>query len=460
MPKRDMAPNSDRTFFSSLAVRVTALLTAAVILFGAAGPAHAVGLIRDAETEQLLRTYSNPIFETAGLNPSSVRIHIVNDSSLNAFVAGGQRMFIHTGLIQKAERPNMLIGVIAHETGHMAGGHLSRMHQALERASAPMIISAILGIGAIVAGAGDAGMAIIAGGQSIGQRNFLEYSRVQESSADQAAFTYLESLGWSAMGMVDTFYIFRSQLVRREQDVDQYLVSHPLPTQRLGALESRAQNSPFAEVEDPPEWVRAHKMVQAKLHGFLDDPAQTFRRFPPSDTSLPAHYGRAVAYHQQGLTQQALAELEPIKAAMPNNPFVWELAGQISFESGNVADAIEFNQKAVDLAPTLPLLRVGLAQSQIASNDPALTEVALEHLKYANSVDRDNSMGFHQASIAYGRLGDYGNAELATAERYYVLGQLPQAKAHARRAQSELPSGSPGWLRAQDIIQEPMPERS
>ena len=300
-------------------------------------PAQAAGLIRDAETEYLMRAFADPIFRAAGLDPKAVKIHLINDSSLNAFVAGGQRMFLHTGLIQQSDRPNMLIGVIAHETGHMAGGHLSRTQQALKSASVPIIVSTLLGIGAIVAGAGDAGFALIAGGQTLAQRDMLSYSRIQEASTDQAAVTYLDQVGWSGRGMMDTFYLFRDQEVLSERQQDPYLRSHPLSSQRLSALEERVLNSPFVDVPDPPEWVAAFDMIKAKLHGFIDRPAITFRRFPTSDTSVPARYARAVAYHKMGDITRAMGEIEPLLAAMPNNPFIWELKGQVLFESERIS---------------------------------------------------------------------------------------------------------------------------
>lgn len=449
--RRRLFPATTQSFALAMAVifPVMVCLTA---------QAQAAGLIRDAETEYMLREFGEPIFRAAGLDPKAVKLHIVNANSLNAFVAGGQRMFIHTGLMLKSDRPNMLIGVMAHETGHMAGGHLSRTQDALKGATAPIILSTLLGIGAIVAGAGDVGMALITGGQTLAQRNFLQYSRIQEASADQAAVTYLDRVGWSGKGMMDTFYLFRGQEVLSERQQDPYLRSHPLSTQRLSALEDRVTSSPYFDVVDPPAWSSQFEMVKAKLWGFLDNPALTFRRFPSTDQSLPAHYARAVAFHRRGDAARALVELEPILVAMPNNPFAWELKGQILFESGKVEESIPPQRRAVELAPNSPLLRVGLAQSLISTETAENTIEGLEHLQFAERFDNENSRAFHQASIAYARLGEYGNAELATAERFYVLGQLQRAKQHAKRAQNELPSGSPGWLRAEDILQEQVRE--
>jgi len=436
-----------RTLPSALAVMMA-------VLIALPAPVQAAGLIRDAETEYLMREFSNPIFRAAGLDPSVVRIHLVNDSSLNAFVAGGQRMFIHTGLIQQSDRPNMLIGVIAHETGHMAGGHLSRTQQALKSAAVPIIVSTLLGIGAIVAGSGDAGMAIITGGQTLAQRDYLQYSRIQEASADQAAVTYLDQVGWSGRGMMDTFYLFRGQEVLSDRQQDPYLRSHPLSTQRLSALEDRVLKSPFVDAQDSPAWIAAFDLIKAKLHGFIDRPALTFRRFPLTDTSIPARYARAVAFHKQGDLARALTEIEPLLEAMPNNPFIWELKGQVLFENGKIEDSIAPYRRSVELAPDSPLLRVGLAQSLIGLEREKETIEGLEHLEIARRSDAENSRAYHQAAIAYARLGDYGNAELSTAERFYVLGQLPRAQQHAKRAQNEMNSGSPGWLRAEDILQE------
>ncbi|MEQ9520249.1 MAG: M48 family metalloprotease [Parvibaculum sp.] len=436
--------------------RIGVVLVAALVAFSA--PAHALGLVRDAETEYLLREFSTPIFKAAGLQADAVNIHLVNANTLNAFVAGGQRMFIHTGLILEADRPNMLIGVIAHETGHMAGGHLSRTQEALAGASTSTIISAILGIGAIAAGAGDVGMALITGGQTLAQRQFLQYSRMQESSADQAAVTYLDRVGWSGKGMMDTFYLFRGQEVLSDRQQDPYLRSHPLSGDRLSALEDRVLTSPYADVKDSEEWMFAFNMVKAKLYGFLDRPDLTFRRFPATDNSIPAHYARAVAHHKRGDLARATAELAPIIAALPDNPWVAELHGQILFESGKVAESIAPYRRAVELAPNSPLLRVGLAQSLIATEDLALTNEAIEQLEIARQSDGENATAYHQASIAYARVGDFGNAELSTAERFYAIGDLSRSQQHARRAQSELPAGSPGWLRAEDILSE-IPQR-
>jgi len=427
-----------------------AAFLAAVLCFAA--PAQAISLIRDAEIEHTIRMYSEPIFRAAGLNPEAIQLHLVNDNSMNAFVAGGQRMFINTGMIRRTETPNMLIGVIAHETGHIAGGHLVTRRAAMEGNSAAAVLSFLLGIGAVAAGAGDVGTAIMAGGSSIAQRNLLQYTRAQEASADQAAMTYLNQVGWSGEGLVETFSMFRGYEVMSDRQQDPYLRSHPLNTDRMNALEERVEKSPYKDKKDPPEWQFEHDMIRAKLAGFLDRPAVTMRRYPESDTSAPARYARAVAYHKSSRLDNAMEELEPLIAEYPDNPFLWELKGQILFESGKAAEAIAPYEKSVDLLSDSPLLQVGLAQAMLATERPELTQPAVDHLEKSLRYDRENSFAFHQLAIGYSRLGDRGMAELSTAERYYIAGNLPQAKQHAYRAQEYLSSGSPNWLRAQDIM--------
>lgn len=416
--------------------------------------AMALSLIRDAETEYVLHQYSDPIFEAAGLDPKAVRIHVLNDDNINAFVAGGQRMFIHTGLILKTETPSQVIGVIAHETGHMAGGHLSRTQDALKSAQVPIIISTLLGIGAIVAGAGDVGAALIAGGATVGQRDFLQYSRMQEASADQAAVTYLDRVGETGAGLLATFEQFRDQEVLSAQSQDPYIRSHPISSERLAALEERVHKSPYYDRPTPTDQLFAHEMLRAKLFGFLERPDVTFRRYPPSDQSSPARYARAVAFHRRGDLAKSMLELEPLLAAYPDNPFLWELKGQILFESGKVKDAIAPYQRAVDLAPDSPLLRVGLGQAMLAVEEPAYDKTALKELQVAVQRDQDNPSAFFHLAQAYAKNGDIGLATLSTAEQHYVNGDLKEAKIYALRAQQHFTQGSPNWLRAEDIIKE------
>lgn len=437
-----------------------ALTMAMTLTFGAAQPVRAQGIaiVSDAETEAMLREYSDPIFRAAGIDPKAVNIHLVNDKALNAFVANGQQMFVHTGLITTVDTPSELIGVIAHETGHMAGGHLVKRREEFEGMSVPVIASMILGVGAIAAGQGDAGMALIMGSQHIATRSLLAFTRAQEASADQAGATYLERSGQSGKGMLDLFASMRDQELLTENRQDPYARSHPMSGDRLASLEARVKASPYYDKEDSPERVHQFKMVQAKLHGFLDEPNVTFNRYPPSDKSDYALYARAVAYHRTGQLDKALAELEPLLERERDNPYIWEVKGQILFESGKVEDAVTAYRKSVRLKPSDEQLHLGLGRALLAREGTESTQEAIKHLQIA-SKSGDQSFAYYQLSIAYAQLNDIGMAEFSTAQYYDALGAVPEAKAHANRAMKKLTQGSPEWLRAQDIAMQPMPER-
>ncbi|MEQ8266791.1 MAG: M48 family metalloprotease [Parvibaculum sp.] len=424
----------------------------AALLFQGAQPAAAqsMAIVSDAETENMLREYTDPILRAAGLQPEAVKLHLVNDPNLNAFVAAGQQMFVHTGLITQVETPDELIGVIAHETGHMAGGHLVKRREEFDNMSVPVIASMILGVGAIAAGSGDAGMALIMGSQHLATRSLLAFTREQEASADQAGATFLQRAGLSGKGMLDLFESMRDQELLSETRQDPYARSHPMSGARLASLEARVHESPYFDRESSPERIHQFKMVQAKLHGFLDEPNVTFNRFPEKDQSAYARYARAVAYHRTGQLDKALAEIEPLLEAEPKNPYIWEVKGQIYFESGKVEEAITAYRQSVALLPD-EQLHLGLGRSLLAREDKASSEEAVKYLQLA-SKGGNLPYAYYQLSIAYGQLDNIGMAELATAQYYDALGAVKEAKMHAMRAQKLLKNGSPEWLRAQDIV--------
>jgi predicted Zn-dependent protease len=434
--------------------RLAALILVFVVVVNAGtAAARGIPLIRDAEIEDTIRGYAEPLFRAAGLDPSAITVHIVRDPGLNAFVAGGQRLFIHTGLILAAERPNNLVGVIAHETGHISGGHLARTHQALQNAQVQTIIAMVLGAAAAVAsGRGDAGGAIIAGGAGSAQRLFLSYSRTQEAAADHAGLSFLEATGQSASGLLDFFEILGDQdVLINNRSQDPYIRSHPLTRDRINTVRNHVAQSRFSARGDPPEIVIAHKRMQAKLRGFLGRPRSTLRRYPVTDTSIEARYARAAAYHRAARLDEALAEIDSLLAERPTDPYYNELKGQILYEHGRVNESIEPYEKAVRLRPGSPLLRVGLAQSQIATGNSTLNAAAIQHLEAAVGRERDYTGAWHQLSIAYGRSGRLGLSALASAEQHLSTGNFKTARDQALRAQQKLPEGSPGSLRAQDI---------
>ena len=432
-------------------VSFCALMLCCFALLPSAAPAAAMGGIRDAEIEKLLRSYGDPIFTAAGLQPEAVKIHLVNDRRLNAFVANGQQIYLFAGLLERLQTPEMIIGILAHETGHLAGGHLPRTADALERAKVPVIVSTLLGIGAVAAGAGDAGAAIIAAGQTLGERGFLSYSRAQESAADQAALRYLEDAGESARGLLQVFAMFADEeRISGASQRNSYASSHPLSYERQAALENRARQSPHWNKHDPQRQMD-YDLAKAKLRGFLDDPQHTLRRHPSEDQSDPALYARSVAYYKRGDIDLAVAEIAALAARHPRNPWFHEMHGQILLEGGRIPQAIQAYVRAAELAPDESLILTALGSALLATEGEQESRQAVGILQRAVELDAANPLALRHLAMAQARTGNIGLAELATAERAALLGDKQQAILHARRAMERLEEDSPAWWRARDI---------
>ena len=428
----------------------------ALVIAMMATPARALGLIRDAEIEQLMADYSRPLLIAAGLEPERVGIALVNNKSLNAFVANGQNMYIFTGLILEAEEPNMVIGVIAHEIGHITGGHLARGGEARTRAQGPALIATILGLGSILAGAGDVGMALIAGGQQFAQRSYLRYSRGQEAAADITALQLLEATGQSPQGIIGMMDQLANQEILSEVYQDPYARSHPMSRDRVNAYIQGAKDSDYFEAEDAPALIDRHNMAKAKIYGFLDKPTTTLRRYK-DDNSQPGRYARAIALYRQGRQQAAVNMVDGLIAEMPDNAYLYELKGQIYYETGNAAKGIAPYEKSVALLPDEPLLRIGLATCQLGVGanggeaNRAVNEAAIANLRRALREDPSNSTAFFQLSKGFGQLGQTAMAQWALAEYYAGIGS-PEAAMHAQRALKGLPKGSVEYVRAVDIL--------
>jgi len=411
-----------------------------------------VSLIRDTEVERVLRAYLDPILLSAGLQPEAVHLYLVNDQSINAFVAEGQNMFINTGLLMTVDTPNEVTGVMAHETGHMADGHLVRNNQGVRAASIPLILSMVVGVAAMAAGAGDAGSAILMGGQQIAQRTFLAFSRTQEAAADQAGVRYLTATHQSGTGMLRIFKRFENQEILSAQRQDPFAQSHPASGDRITALQGLVDASPYRDVKDSPEAQFAFDMMRAKLRGYIERPDIALRRYPPSDTSKPARYARAMAYFHQPDMQKALAEMEGLLKDEPENPYFLEMYGQIKVEMGKVEEGIVPYSMAVKVLPDAPLLRVALGAAMLGTEKQGYTEQAVKELQTAIGQERDNAFAWYELAQAYARMGQTGRAELATAERYFALESFQQAQMFAVRAQRQLSQGSTDWQRANDIF--------
>ncbi len=425
----------------------------AVSPVAASAQGRSIGLIRDAEAESLVREYARPILQAAGLGASGIQVKIVSDKTFNAFVADQRHIFINAGTLIETKTPNELIGVLAHETGHLAGNHLVRMREAVLRSQ---ILSAIAMIGgaaaAAASGSGQGATAAVLGGMQFGQRSILAYARGEETAADRAAITYLDKTGQSAKGMVDTFNRLAGDQLFGSAFTDPYVQSHPLAADRVALIQEIAEKSPNWTKADSAALQRRHDLVRAKFIAFMGSAQQTARAYPPTDDSLAAAYARAVVAFRYGDPKSAAAATDVLIKADPKNAYFHELKGQILLETGSPRQAIEPLRKAVALAPKEGLIRVMLGHALVASDDDKNLKEAVKELTKGIGDDPDQPIGYRQLAIAYARLGDNANADLATAQGEFASGDIKSAKQYAQRAQAKLKTGSPGWLRADDIV--------
>jgi predicted Zn-dependent protease len=390
---------------------------------------------------------------------------IINDGTFNAFVADGRRIFVNYGAILKSETPNQLIGVLAHETGHLAGGHLSKLRERLAQAQTQMIIAMLLGAGAIVAGASrnstgvaNAGAAAIAGPQEMIRRSLLSYQRQQEESADRAGVKFLTATGQSAKGMYETFKRFTDESLFAARGADPYLQSHPMPADRVAALQEFARSSPYWDKMDDPALQLRHDMVRAKISAFMERQDTVYRRFPLSNSTLPARYARAITTYLHGDLNNALAQIDGLIQAQPNNPYFHELRGQALLEGGKPSEAIAPLHKALQFSNNAPLIEMLLGQALVATDNKAYTDEAIAILRAAVVRETEAPLGYSQLAMAYGRKGNYAEADLASAQAAYLRGDNKTARELASRAKTRFAVGTPGWVKADDIVSaKPMP---
>ncbi len=413
---------------------------------------RSIPLLRDAEAEALIGDYARPILKAAGLGGAEVRIRIVNDDRFNAFVADGRNIFINAGTIMQTETPNEMIGVLAHETGHLAAGHLAQLREALRDAQIMSIIAMLGGAAAAAAGGGGRGMAAAAlGGNQIAERSLLSYQRGQERSADHAAVTYLDKTGQSGAGMLAVFDRLAGQQLFVSRYGDPYVQSHPFASDRIAQLEEIVRKSKNFSRTDSAELQARHDLVRAKFIGFMESPQKVARLYPDKDTSLPAAYARAVVAYRLGSPKAAVAHVDDLIRRDPKNPWFLELKGQILTETGTPGAAIEPLRRAVALAPRSGFLKVMLGHAQVASGDDRQLKEAIENLNRGLADDPFAGIGYRQLAIAYARTGNIPMADLATAQGYFAVGDVKNARQYAARAQASLKRGTPAWLRADDI---------
>ena len=449
------------------------MLTAAALAVGpVAPPLHAqdpqLPVIRDTEIESLLRDYAQPVLRAAGLAQQNVKVVVLNDRSFNAFVMDGRHIFVNAGTLFDAKTPNEVIGVLAHETGHLAGGHLARFREKLAQAQTQSIVAMLLGLGAAVAGSmadrtGQSGMsqigpAAIMAPQSAIIHSLLAYVRTQEDQADHAGVKFLNATHQSPKGMVDLFKRLSNEMMFNTRYIDPYLQSHPMPADRVAALEALAKASPYWTVTDPPQLQARHDLMRAKLSGFLERADTVARRYPAGDQSLPARYARAISAYRHSDLRGAVMQIDGLIRSEPNNPYFYELKGQALLESGHAAEAVAPLRSAAQLSHHAALIEIMLGQALVGTNNPKLADEAVSLLNAALRTEPETPSAYMQLAMAYGRKGDIPHADLASAQAAFARGDLGTAKQLAERAKRGLAIGTPAWVRADDIVNVKMPK--
>jgi predicted Zn-dependent protease len=414
--------------------------------------------IRDTEIEETLHRECDPVFAAAGLDPKHMQIDLYQ-GEMNAFTLSANEEAIATDLIARTETPNQIIGVMAHETGHAAGGHIERSGEMEHAGMVPFLLTLGLGVLAAAAGAPDAGAALASSAGYFGTLGALGYSRQQEARADQAAVTYLSRAHISSRGVVDFFDAFRYEEVFDQGRRFPYFQSHPITSERIELLRRRAEEQPDYDKPDSPEAIADYNIMKAKLFGFIQPPQQTFMTYKETDTSFPARYARAIAYYKETETETALKLIDGMIKDYPDNPYLWELKGQVLFEAGRAKEAEPAHRRSVELKPNAPLLQINLAQAILAQEDGKRADEAIAHLQKALAVEKDNAIAWAQMAQAYDAKGDGGDARLASAEARYAIGDMTQARIFALRARQLLPHNTPEYRRATDIVLTSNPTR-
>ena len=434
--------------------RVVARFVALLLAFSlTAQPAMAQSILRDAETEALLRDLADPLVEAAGLRPGNVDVVLVNDPSINAFVAGGQVVYLHSGLINAADSANEVQGVIAHELGHITGGHVINTDGA-SAAQTISILSLLIGVAMAAAGGGDAAMGAIMAGQRAAMGKYLAFNRTQESSADAAGAQFLSDAGITGKGSLEFFGKLLNQEYRYSRSQSEeagFNRTHPLSGDRIARLREVYEKDPAWNTPPDPQLQARFERVRAKLYGYLAEPARTLKAYPVTRTDIPARYARAYAYHKDARIDQALAETDALIASDPDNPYFLELRGQVLLESGRPDEALPALRRATELTQNEPLIASLFGHALIATEDRSHYDEAESVLRAAVAKDRRNPFAWYQLGMVYAAKGDMPRAHLASAEQQVMQRQYIEALRSAQLAESALPEGSADWLRAQDV---------
>ncbi len=423
---------------------------------GDSGPS--LHFIRDAEIEHYIRELAMPIWRAAGVEPSSMTVALVESGDVNAFVAEGMNEFFYTGLLLMSDTPEQLAGVIAHETGHVAGGHLIRGREAMRNASAEAILGMLIAVAAGAAsGNGQAAAGVFSGAQHVAERSFLSFTRAQESSADAAGMSFLDKAGVTSRGMEEFFGKLQGQELMPTGRQDAYARTHPLTMDRIEAVQHHVELSPLKGAKLDPKFYAMHERMKAKLLGYLQ-PQTALLRYTDNDKRISARYARAIALYRTSQPDRALALVAGMLKEEPENPYFHELKAQIEFENGRIADSVQDYKKANALLADSALLREAYGRALLESKDKGNLDLAIQQLQEADRLESHTPSVWRLLAAAWGRKSETtsdprfaGMATYALAEEAAAQGKDKVAGQLAERAMKVLPKGSPAWLRAQDI---------
>ncbi len=399
-----------------------------------------LSLISDAETESYLAKVVQPLFKAAGVNFNSNNIFIVSDNSLNAFVSDGNYLFVNTGTLLNIDDTNELAGILAHETGHILGGHIVRQKLKMEKMQYVMLGSMLAaGAAAVSTGRGDAAMAVILGSQSSALNSMLNYQVEEERSADESAVKLLSKTKQSTAGLKRFMRKIKQQNALSGIDESDYFRTHPMTGERISHFNEAAKNNNFSAAS-PLDADLA--MIKAKLAAFMLDTAKVKRLYPSAKNDAPARYAHAVLDFRLGNVAEALAEMDKLISQRPNNPYFYELKGQFLFESGQVAASVNAYEKALKLLPYSPLLKISLAQA-ILENSPSKQQAQkAADLLQQSLISVPTSTGWQLLARAYDLCGDKASSYYAAAEFNYAIGNLESAQKQIARAKKAQPAKS------------------
>jgi predicted Zn-dependent protease len=439
----------------ALVRKVTFACTGMLVFVGIAvaheGGDSGVSLLRDTEIEGDIHTMMTPIWKAAGLDPDALHVYLVSDDGINSFVAGGQNIFVNSGLLLRADTPNQLIGVLSHETGHIAGGHIYKGAEAMKNASIEQIIAMVAGVAATVAGRGSGGGGAMLGAEGVGERAYLGFSVTQEATADHAAMNYLDATHQSARGLLQFFEKLQTEELLIGAHEDPYLMDHPLTQERIDYVRDHVEHSPYSDAPNPPLYVEMLQRSKVKTAAFTEPSTATLAKYPDADKSVLARYARAIAYYRMPDLDKALPAIDALIRDYPRDPYFRELKGQMLFENGRIGEAAQPYEEAMRLAPNAPLLRIELAQVYVENNNPTQNKRAIAYLSDALRTEDKDVDAWHLLATAYGRDNQIGMAALSLAEEGLAADNKKNAVQQAKRAEHLLPKSSSAYARAEQI---------